>query len=95
MCAGYVCGHRKSASKPPDGYCVYTTEPPVKLGSLQPYRLTTPVALEVGFKLTIDAERAAFVPGVTRSDAHNVKGTFRDMIEITKLLQVLTSLELL
>jgi len=34
------------------------------------------------------------VPGVTRSDAHNVKGTFRDMIEITKLLQVLTSLEL-
>ena len=26
--------------------------------------------------------------------AHNVKGTFRDMPEITKLLQVLTSLEL-
>ena len=66
-----------------------------KLGSLQPYRVTAPIALEVGFKLTIDAERAAFVPGLTRSDAHNVKGTFNDMIEITKLLQVLTSLELL
>jgi len=65
-----------------------------KIGSLQPYRVTTPVALEVGFKLTIDAERAAFVPGLARSDAHNVKGTFHDMIEITKLLQVLTSLEL-
>jgi len=67
-----------------------------KLGasSLQPYRLTAPIALEVGFKLTIDAERAAFVPGLTRSDAHNVKGSFRDMTEITKLLQVLTSLEL-
>ena len=63
-------------------------------GMLQPYRVTAPVALEVGFKLTIDAERAAFVPGLARSDAHNVKGTFRDMIEITKLLQVLTSLEL-
>jgi D-amino peptidase len=62
--------------------------------SLQPYRLTAPIALEVGFKLTIDAERAAFVPGLTRSDAHNVKGSFRDMTEITKLLQVLTSLEL-
>ena len=65
-----------------------------KLGALQPYRLTAPIALEVGFKLTIDAERAAFVPGVSRSDAHSVKGTFRDMAEITRLLQVLTSLEL-
>lgn len=63
-------------------------------GSLRPYRLTAPIALEVGFKLTLDAERAAFVPGLTRSDAHNVKGSFRDMTEITKLLQVLTSLEL-
>jgi D-amino peptidase len=63
-------------------------------GSLQPYRVSTPIALEVGFKLTIDAERAAFVPGLTRSDAHSVKGTFREMTEITRLLQVLTSLEL-
>jgi len=64
------------------------------IGSLRPYRVTAPIALEVGFKLTIDAERAAFVPGLTRSDAHSVKGTFNDMTEITKLLQVLTSFEL-
>jgi D-aminopeptidase len=64
------------------------------IGSLRPYRVTAPIALEVGFKLTIDAERAAFVPGLTRSDAHSVKGTFKDMTEITKLLQVLTSFEL-
>jgi D-amino peptidase len=62
-----------------------------KLSSLQPYKLSAPIALEVGFKLTIDAERAAFVPGLARSDAHNVKGTFRDMPEVTRLLQVLTS----
>ena len=64
-----------------------------KLGMLQPYRVKTPIDLEVGFKLTIDAERAAFVPGLTRSDAHSVKGTFPDMIQITKLLQVVTSLQ--
>ena len=64
-----------------------------KLGTLQPYRVKTPIDLEVGFKLTIDAERAAFIPGLTRSDAHNVKGTFPDMIQITKLLQVVTSLQ--
>jgi D-amino peptidase len=65
-----------------------------KIGSLQPYRVKTPIDLEVGFKLTLDAERSAFVPGLARSDAHSVKGVFRDMTEITKLLQVLTSLEL-
>jgi D-amino peptidase len=65
-----------------------------KLSSMQPYRLKTPIDLEVGFKLTIDAERAAFVPGVARLDAHTVKGTFPDMLQVTKLLQVLTSLEL-
>lgn len=64
-----------------------------KLGSLRPYRVSAPIALEVGFKLTIDAERAAFVPGLTRSDAHNVKGTFKDMQEISKLIQVVSSLE--
>jgi D-amino peptidase len=64
-----------------------------KLGALRPYRVATPIELEVGFKFTIDAERAAFVPGLTRSDAHNVKGSFKDMVGITKLLQVLTSLE--
>src|SRR5262249_4384144 len=95
--------------KEPYGYHSANTVPPArgqamireglkramgKLGSLQPYRLAPPIALEVGFKLTIDAERAAFVPGLARSDAHNVKGTFRDMIEVTKLLQVLTAFEL-
>jgi D-amino peptidase len=64
-----------------------------KLTSLRPYRVTSPIALDVGFKLTLDAERAAFVPGLTRADAHHVQGTFKTMVEITKLLQVLTSLE--
>jgi len=62
-----------------------------KLGSAQPYRVRTPIELEVGFKLTIDAERAAYVPGLSRSDAHSVKGTFRDMAEITRLLQVIAN----
>jgi D-amino peptidase len=62
-----------------------------KLGSLQPYRVRQPIDLEVGFKLTIDAERAAYVPGLSRSDAHSVKGTLPDLIQITKLLQVLAN----
>jgi len=64
-----------------------------KLGSMQPYRIRTPIDLEVGFKLTLDAERAAYVPGLVRSDAHNVTGTFPDIIQITRLLQVIANLE--
>jgi D-amino peptidase len=62
-----------------------------KLASLRPYRLAAQIALVVGFKLTIDAERAAYVPGLERADAHNVKGSFRDLVEISKLLQVLAN----
>jgi D-amino peptidase len=64
-----------------------------KLGTLQPYRLAPPIALEVGFKLTLDAERASYVPGLTRADAHAVRGSLPDMPTIAKLVQVLTSLE--
>jgi D-amino peptidase len=63
------------------------------LGTLQPFRVTAPIALEVGFKLTLEAELASFVPGMSRADAHNVKGTFRDMPEVSRLLQVLASLQ--
>ncbi len=55
--------------------------------------MKTPIELEVGFKFTPDAERAAYIPGITRVDAHYVRGSFADMPTISKLVQVLTSLE--
>jgi D-amino peptidase len=64
-----------------------------KAGQAVPYTIKTPIELEVGFKFTPDAERAAYIPGLARVDAHVVRGTFPDMLTITKLMQVLTSLE--
>jgi D-amino peptidase len=64
-----------------------------KANQVAPYRLKTPIELEVGFKFTPDAERASYIPGMTRVDAHVVRGTFADMPTITRLMQVLTSLE--
>ncbi|HEY3382939.1 MAG TPA: M55 family metallopeptidase [Vicinamibacterales bacterium] len=64
-----------------------------KAGRPAPYKLKTPIDLEVGFKFTPDAERAAYIPGLSRVDAHFVRGTFADMPTVTKLMQVLTSLE--
>jgi D-amino peptidase len=66
------------------------------LGRLNEARLApiaAPVAFEIGFKLTIDAERAAFVPGLSRADAHWVRGTVAELPAVTRLIQVLTSLE--
>lgn len=64
-----------------------------KRSSIQLYALKTPIELEVGFKLTLDAERASYIPGLSRSGAHSVRGTFPDIIQIARLMQVLTSLE--
>jgi D-amino peptidase len=64
----------------------------LKKGGAQPYKLKTPIDLEVGFKLTPDAEKAAFVPGLTRVDAHTVRGTFPDILQISRLMQILTGI---
>lgn len=64
----------------------------LRKGGATPFRLKTPIDLEVGFKLTPDAEKAAYVPGLTRVDAHTVRGTFADILQITRLMQILTSL---
>ncbi len=64
-----------------------------RAGNAAPYRVKTPIELEVGFKLTLDAERASYIPGLARSGAHAVRGTFPDILQVVKLMQVLTSLE--
>lgn len=65
-----------------------------RVGEMKPYVVRTPLELEVGFKLTIDAERISYIPGLRRVDAHAVAGTYPDMMTASKLLQVLSSLSL-
>lgn len=59
---------------------------------MKPYVVRTPIDLEVGFKLTLDAERISYIPGLRRVDAHAVAGTFSDMPTAAKLLQIMSSL---
>jgi D-amino peptidase len=63
-----------------------------RAGEMKPHVVRTPIELEVGFKLTLDAERASYIPGLRRVDAHAVAGTFSDMAACSKLLHVLYSL---
>jgi D-amino peptidase len=65
-----------------------------KRATLQPYRVQTPVNFEVGFKLTMDAERASYIPGLTRAGAHAIRGSLPDITHVVRLMQVLSSLEL-
>jgi D-amino peptidase len=61
--------------------------------AVKPMPTAAPITLDVGFKLTLDAERASFIPGLARSGAHTVRGTFPDMLQIVRLMQVLSSFE--
>jgi D-amino peptidase len=63
-----------------------------RAADVKPYHVRTPLELEVGFKLTLDAERISYIPGLRRVDAHTVAGTYPDMPTAAKLLQVLSSL---
>jgi D-amino peptidase len=65
----------------------------LKRSAIAPYRLKTPIDLEVGFKLTLDAEVASYIPGLTRSGAHTVRGTFPDILQIARLMRVVTAFE--
>lgn len=63
-----------------------------RAGEMKPYVVRTPIDLEVGFKLTLDAERISYIPGLRRIDAHAVAGTLADMPAAAKLLSVMSSL---
>jgi D-amino peptidase len=63
-----------------------------RAGEIKPTVVRTPIDMEVGFKLTLDAERASYIPGLRRVDAHAVAGTFPDMTAGSRLLQILSSL---
>jgi D-amino peptidase len=63
-----------------------------RAAEMKPYATRTPLDLEIGFKLTIDAERASYIPGLRRVDAHAVAGTLPDMTAAAKLIQVVYNL---
>jgi D-amino peptidase len=57
---------------------------------IKPFRVATPVELEVRFKNYRPAEVLGFLPGVRRADAHAVRLTARDMPEAARILSFIT-----
>jgi D-amino peptidase len=62
-----------------------------KRAALRPYLLRGPIRLDVTFKSYTPAEIVAYLPGVQRVDAHTIRFTGRDMVEVSKFLEFLNT----
>ena len=58
-----------------------------RLRDFKPYKVQTPVRLDIRFKNYRPAEVLSYLPIVERTDAHAVRFTGRDMIEISKFIE--------
>lgn len=59
--------------------------------SIRPHVLAGPLRLEITFKNYTPAEIVTYLPGVERVDAHTVGFTARDITEVARFIQFLTS----
>ena len=62
-----------------------------KRGSIRPYVLRGPLRLEITFKNYTPAEIATYLPGVERVDAHTIGFGARDITEVARFIQFLTT----
>ncbi len=64
-----------------------------RLSEFKPFKLKTPVTLEVTFKNYRPSQILAFLPIVDRIDAHSIRFVGKDMIEVSKFLEFMLSYE--
>jgi D-amino peptidase len=58
---------------------------------MKPYVMTKPLSVDVSFKNYRPVELLGYLPNVQRVDAHTVRFVGRDMVEISKFLEFVTS----
>jgi D-amino peptidase len=62
-------------------------------GQMKPYVVARPITLEVSFKNYRPVELLGYLPGVERIESHTVRFVARDMREVSKFLEFVTSYE--
>jgi D-amino peptidase len=62
-----------------------------KRASLRPYVVRGPVRLDVTFKNYTAAEIVAYLPGVERLNAHTIRFTGRDVLEVSRFIEFLNT----
>ena len=64
-----------------------------RLKEFRPYKIEEPVTLDLRFKNYRPAEVLAYLPGIERTDAHAIRFTGRDTLEVTRFLEFVTNYE--
>ena len=64
-----------------------------RLKDFKPWKLSSPITMEVAFKWERDAELAGMIPGAKMLDGRTVQFTGKDMVELAGLVEVITNLE--
>ncbi|MEW6209315.1 MAG: M55 family metallopeptidase [Acidobacteriota bacterium] len=64
-----------------------------RLKDFKPYKLKTPVQLDVRFKNYRPSEMLAYLSIVERTDSHSIKFMGKDIIEVSRFLEFITTYE--
>ncbi len=64
-----------------------------RIKQFKPYKLKTPVQLDVRFKNYRPAELLSYLSIVERTDAHSIRFMGKDMIEVSKFMEFITTYE--
>ena len=62
-----------------------------RLGQFKPYRMKTPVTLDLSFKNYMPAEVLGYLRNVERTDSHSIRYVGKDILEITDFLEFVTT----
>ena len=65
-----------------------------RIKDFRPYKLATPVKLDVRFKNYRPSEVLSYLSVVERPDAHSIRFTGKDMVEVSKFLSFINNYEL-
>jgi D-amino peptidase len=64
-----------------------------RIKDFKPYQLGTPIQLDVRFKNYRPSEMLSYLSIVERTDAHSIRFTGKDMIEVSKFLEFIVTYE--
>ncbi len=64
-----------------------------RIKEFKPYKLKTPVQLEVQFKNYRPSEMLSYLSIVERIDSHSIRFTGKDIVEVSKFMQFVTTYE--
>lgn len=64
-----------------------------RIKDFKPYKLATPIQLDVRFKNYRPSELLSYLSIVERTDAHSIRFTGKDMVEVSKFLEFIVTYE--